>query len=59
SKETEEREAVRDPVLEMICSIDSARQSYIQAVKNGSNRNADLEDWFARYEEHIKPNLDL
>jgi class 3 adenylate cyclase len=59
SKETEEREAVRDPVLEMICSIDSARQSYIQAVKNGSNRNADLEDWFARYEEYIKPNLDL
>lgn len=61
NKETvvDEKEAIRDPVLEMICSIDSARQSYILAVKSGSNRNADLEDWFARYEECIKPNLDL
>lgn len=54
-----EGEARRDPVLEMICAIDSARQFYIQAVKNGSARQAELEDWFARYEEFIKPNLDL
>ncbi len=52
-------EARRDPVLEMICAIDSARQHYIQAVKSGSRRQADLEDWFARYEEFIKPRLDL
>ncbi len=54
-----EAEAIRDPVLEMICAIDSARQNYILAVRNGSKRQADLEDWFARYEEFIKPKLDL
>ena len=52
-------EARRDPVLEMICAIDSARQNYIQAVKDGSKRQPELEDWFARYEEFIKPKLDL
>jgi class 3 adenylate cyclase len=56
---TEEKQPVRDPVLEMICALDSARQYYIQAVKNGSERNPDLEDWFARYEEYIKPDLNL
>lgn len=52
-------EARRDPVLEMICAIDSARQYYIQAVKDGARRQPELEDWFARYEEFIKPGLDL
>lgn len=55
----EEAEPIRDPVLEMICAIDSARQNYILAVRNGSKRQAELEDWFARYEEFIKPRLDL
>ncbi|MEW6712993.1 MAG: hypothetical protein AB1403_24450, partial [Candidatus Riflebacteria bacterium] len=54
-----EAEAIRDPVLEMICAIDSARQNYILAVRNGSKRQAELEEWFARYEEFIKPKLDL
>ncbi|GAB4268298.1 MAG: hypothetical protein Kow0029_03570 [Candidatus Rifleibacteriota bacterium] len=57
--ESDRAQAKRDPVLEMICFIDSARQSYILAVKDGAARNADLEDWFARYEEYIKPNLDF
>jgi frataxin-like iron-binding protein CyaY len=45
--------------LEMICSIDSARQYYIAAGKGGARFNADLEDWFTRHEEFIKPRLDL
>ncbi len=41
----------------MVSSIDSSITSYKNAVKQGYPRNGDLEDWFARYEEFLKPYL--
>lgn len=46
-----------EPGVEMLLLIDKARESYIQHVKDGHSRNAELEDWFARFEEFIRPVL--
>jgi hypothetical protein len=49
----------KDPTVEFNAFIKEARELYIKAVKEGAQRNAELEDWFARYEEFIKPRLEL
>lgn len=47
-----------DPHQQMLQSIDQARASYIASVKQGSKRNPDLEDWFARFEEFLRPQFE-
>ena len=49
----------KKPLEEFNDYIKDARELYIKSVKDGAQRNADLEDWFARYEEFIKPHLNL
>lgn len=41
----------------LLATIDNARTIYINSVRNGKIRNPDLEDWFARFEELIRPGL--
>ena len=41
----------------LLYAIDYARQSYIEAVKEGRQRNPELEDWFARFEALLRQTL--
>jgi hypothetical protein len=47
-----------DPQNQMLQSIDQARAGYVASVKQGSRRNPDLEDWFARFEEFLRPQFE-
>jgi class 3 adenylate cyclase len=38
-------------------AVDYARHCYIDAVKEGRMRNPDLEDWFARFEALLRPDI--
>ncbi len=49
---------ITEPRLQMLQSIDQARSSYIESVQHGSSRNPDLEDWFARFEEFLRPQFE-
>lgn len=46
------------PHKQILQSVDLARNSYIASVKQGKKRNPDLEDWFARFEEYLRPNIE-
>jgi len=47
-----------EPAKEMLIAIDKSRDCYIMHVKSGHPRNAELEDWFARFEELIRPGIE-
>ncbi|MBU1108570.1 MAG: adenylate/guanylate cyclase domain-containing protein [Candidatus Riflebacteria bacterium] len=46
-----------DPHEQMLQAIDLARNSYIASVKQGRQRSPDLENWFARFEDLLRPQL--
>jgi hypothetical protein len=46
------------PHKQILQSVDLARNSYISSVKKGKERNPDLEDWFARFEEYLRPKIE-
>jgi len=41
----------------LLNAVDYARFCYIRAVKEGRTRNPDLEDWFARFEALLRPDI--
>lgn len=50
--------ATLPPHKQILQSVDLARNSYIASVKQGKERNPDLEDWFARFEEYLRPKIE-
>lgn len=51
-------ETAPDLTTQMLQAVDHARNSYIAMVKQGGKRDADLEDWFARFEEYLRPHYE-
>ncbi|HNW12905.1 MAG TPA: adenylate/guanylate cyclase domain-containing protein, partial [Candidatus Rifleibacterium sp.] len=41
----------------LLNAVDYARFCYIRSVKAGRTRNPDLEDWFARFETLLRPDI--